>query len=360
MAAHTKVLKGRGATINPAGRYDHYCHEAVDDGWESSDEPSPKLNTSFVMDSCRTVITYNQSPDLPFDRSINPYRGCEHGCSYCFARPSHAYLGLSPGLDFESRLAVKPDLAELLKMELSHPRYRCRTIALGTNTDPYQPVERELRLTRSILQIMIECGHPVGIVTKGVLIERDIDLLTQMAAENLAEVMISVTTLDKALARKLEPRAPAPQRRLETIARLSGAGIPTGVMVAPVIPQLNDDEMEAILARAAEAGSRCADYVMLRLPGEVGGIFSDWLDHHYPLKARHVLNAIRDVRGGHINDSGFGRRLSGTGAYAEMIAQRFRLQCRRLGLNRNGRTLSVDKFRPPREGPWQADLFDPE
>ncbi len=358
MAIDKKIHKGRGATLNPDNRFHQHRHEAFDDGWENSAAPAPKLVTTIIPDNSRTVITYNQSPDLTFDRSINPYRGCEHGCPYCFARPTHAYLGFSPGLDFEARLIVKPNLVALLRRELQHERYQCRTIALGTNTDPYQPVEKELQLTREILQLLLSCRHPVSIVTKSSMIERDIDLLAEMAAHSLVEVAISITTLDRQLARKLEPRAAAPGRRITTILRLARAGIPTGVMVAPVIPQLNDAELESILEQAASAGIGAADYVMLRLPGEVSEIFSDWLHCHYPLKAEHVLSFVRSMRDGKINDTRFGRRLRGEGPYAEMIAQRFRLQTKKLGLMRPASPLNTNLFCAPQTAPYQRSLFD--
>lgn len=358
METHSKVHKGRGATLNPDSRFQQELHEVFHDGWDSPEDPAAKLATTITPDNSRTVITYNQSPDLPFDRSINPYRGCEHGCPYCFARPSHAYLGLSPGLDFESRLIVKPGLITLLRRELQLDRYRCQTIALGTNTDPYQPVEKELLLIRKILQLFLDCRQPVSIVTKSALIERDIDLLTKLAEHSLVEVTISITTLDKALARKLKPRAAAPARRLATIARLAQAGIPTGALVAPVIPQLNDAELENILEQAAVAGISAADYALLRLPGEVSEIFTDWLHCHYPLRAERVLNAIRQTRNGRINDSRFGRRLRGQGPYAEMLAQRFKLQSKRLGLRQHGLPLSTDNFRAPINAPGQRSLSE--
>ncbi len=353
----SRPRKGRGAVSNPTCRYDATSNEAVDDGWGSADlEPAP-LTTTVAVDASRSVITSNNSPDVPFDQSINPYRGCEHGCVYCFARPTHAYLGLSPGLDFESRLLVKPEAAKLLRRELARPGYRCRPIAMGTNTDPYQPIERDWRVTRAILEVLAECRHPVTIVTKSSLIERDLDVLSEMAAANLAEVAVSVTTLDRELARRLEPRAAAPQRRLQTLRRLSAAGVPTSVLVAPVMPVLNDPEMEAILQACAEAGARSAGYVLLRLPMEVRGLFEQWLREHYPLKADHVMNAVRATRGGRDYDARFGSRMRGEGSYADLFSQRFRLACRRSGLNRDHRDLDCASFRPPRGQDGQLDLF---
>ncbi|MEW6613151.1 MAG: PA0069 family radical SAM protein [Pseudomonadota bacterium] len=349
--------KGRGAGSNPDGRYESRTRAALDDGWGSLDAEAPPLRTTVAMDAARTVITYNRSPDIPFDRSINPYRGCEHGCVYCFARPTHAYLGLSPGLDFESRLFAKPDAAALLAGELRRPGYRCQPIAMGTNTDPYQPVEQRWRITRQLLELLAACRHPVSIVTKSALIERDLDLLAPMAADGLAEVFISVTTLDRALARRLEPRAAAPQRRLDTLRALSAAGIPTGVLVAPVIPALTDAELEAILQACAEAGARSAAYVLLRLPLEVKALFREWLQMHAPLKAGHVMQLLREARGGRDNDPRFGERMRGNGAYADMLRQRFRLACRRLGLNRTAIELDTGQFRPPPRDDGQMELF---
>lgn len=350
--------KGRGAVNNSEGRFESLRHEAFDDGWGAEDESPPPLKTTVREDRVRTIIARNDSPDLPFDQSINPYRGCEHGCIYCYARPSHAYLGLSPGLDFESRLFYKPDAAALLKRELVAPAYRCRVLALGTNTDPYQPIERDLIVMRSILEVLHETNHPVCITTKGSLIERDLDILAVMARRNLVRVGISITTLNPALARRLEPRACAPRRRLATIHRLSAAGIPVRVMVAPVIPVLTDAEMEAVLEAAAEAGACTAGYVLLRLPGEVAGLFRAWLDAHFPLKAEHVMSLVRQTRGGRDNDAAFGRRMTGTGEFAELIARRFALACQRLGLSDDGAELDTALFRPPAGSVPQPDLFD--
>ncbi len=336
--------RGRGAGSNPANRYHRTHSEAVDDGWPRPEEP-PAVKTEVLTDSTRSIITYNDSPDVPFDRSINPYRGCEHGCIYCYARPTHAYLDCSPGLDFETRIFHKPRAAELLATELDSKGYRCQPIALGSNTDAYQPVERKLGITRQILQVLVRCRHPVGIVTKSALIERDIDLLATLAEQRLCHVMISLTTLDRTLARKMEPRAAAPHRRLETIARLREHGIPVGVLIAPVIPALNDHEMEALLEAAREAGAMAAGYVTIRLPREVEPLFDDWLQTHYPLKASHVMSRIRDLHGGKAYDPDFGRRMRGSGVFAELIRKRFRLAANKLdfpGLP----DFDLERFRP--------------
>jgi len=351
-----RAIKGRGSTANPSGRFEAWQREALDDGWQTGDEPAPPLRTRLERDPARSVISYNRSPDVPFDRSVNPYRGCEHGCVYCFARPTHAYLGLSPGLDFESRLFYKPDAAALLRRELARPGYRPAVMALGANTDPYQPVERRLGVTRGLLEVLAECRHPVVVVTKSALVERDADILAAMAAERLAAVAVSVTTLDRELARRLEPRANAPERRLRAIRTLSDAGIPVQVLVAPVIPVLTDPELETILARAREAGARAASYVLLRLPHEVKDLFEQWLLAHYPLKAAHVLARVRDTRGGKLYDSAWGARKRGTGAYAELIARRFRLACKRLGFPGKA-PLDAARFRAPPPDERQMRLW---
>lgn len=352
-----RQFKGRGAPANPAPRYAATHREAVDDGWTSGDPDPPALVTRVAVDAARSVLTRNDSPDVPFECSVNPYRGCEHGCVYCYARPTHAYLGLSPGLDFESRLLVKPEAARLLRAELRSPGYTCRPIALGTNTDPYQPIERRWQVTREILEVLGEHRHPVSIVTKSSRIERDLDLLTDLASERLVRVMISVTTLDRALARRLEPRATAPQRRVETIGRLARAGVPVGVLVAPVIPVLTDAEIEAILAVCADAGAESAAHVLLRLPGEVAGMFEQWLERNEPLKARHVLERIREARGGRLNDSRFGARMTGGGPYAALIHRRFELAARRLGLDRETPDLDTGRFCVPAGPGEQLALF---
>lgn len=311
-----------------------------------------------MAEDCKSAITKNDSPDVGFTMGLNPYRGCEHGCVYCYARPAHAYVDLSPGLDFESRLFSKPDAARVLRGELARPGYRCEVISLGANTDAYQPIERKLRITRGILEVLAECRHPVTIVSKSALIERDIDLLAPMAAEGLAQVFISITTLDRELARRMEPRAAAPQRRVETIRRLAAAGIPVGVMFAPIIPALNDHELERVLETAAQAGCTQAGYVVLRLPREVNPIFKQWLAQHYPLKYERVMNRIRDIRGGHESDAGFGSRMKGEGVFATLIAQRYARACRELALNRARHAPNTSAFRPPRENDAQLDMFD--
>jgi DNA repair photolyase len=359
---HLRPQKGRGAASNPTGRFEREQRHAVDDGWgaawaaEEAEFPSA-LRTTLTKDTTRTIITRNASPDVPFDRSINPYRGCEHGCVYCFARPTHAFLGLSPGLDFESRLFYKPDAARLLEAELRNPRYECRVMALGTNTDPYQPVERRLGITRAILDVLAAHRHPVGIVTKSSLVLRDLDILAPMARDGLAQVCVSVTTLDPSLARKLEPRAPTPSRRIETIRALAAAGVPVGVMAAPVIPVLTDPELESILETASEAGACLAGYVLLRLQHEIKELFREWLVVHAPMKARHVMSLIHDARGGRDNDPRFGSRMRGEGAYAELIGRRFRLAAHKLGLDRERYRLDTAKFRPPPRPGDQLALF---
>jgi len=320
--------------------------------------PMP-LQTVITIDATRSIIARNDSPDLGFDRSINPYRGCEHGCVYCFARPSHAYLGLSPGLDFESRIFAKPEAAKLLAKELSRPGYQCRPIAIGTNTDAYQPTERRLGIMREILEVLRDFRHPVAIVTKSALIQRDIDILAEMARQNLATVMISVTTLDRDLARRLEPRAATPQRRLDTIHALIAAGIPTGALAAPMIPALNDAELERILEAIRDAGARHAGYVLLRLPHELKSLFREWLETHAPQKAKHVLSLVAETHGGKLYDAQWGRRMTGSGPYAELLRIRFELACKRLGLRHRGGTTRLDttRFRPPSRPGEQLSLL---
>ena len=350
-----EAIKGRGAVSNDSGRFESQRHEAFDDGWGgSADEIRPR--TQVQADTSRSVLVYNQSPDIPFDRSVNPYRGCEHGCIYCFARPTHAYLGLSPGLDFETRLFSKPHAAELLEEALRKPGYQCRTLALGVNTDAYQPIERRQQITRELLLLLQEYRHPVAIVTKSAMVERDIDILREMASERLVSVNISVTTLEGELARKLEPRAAAPHRRLQTIQRLAEAGIPVSVLVAPVIPVLTDPELDAILATARDAGAQSAAYILLRLPLEVSELFQQWLHTHYPLKAEHVMKRVRDTRGGKDYDSRFGVRMSGSGEFAGIIAQRFALACKKLGLEPRDYALNCEAFRVPVRSGDQMDL----
>jgi DNA repair photolyase len=346
-AAHPSGVKGRGTLSNVSGRFEREHRVLVDDGWGTLDAEAPALKTTVTIDATRTIIARNDSPDIPFDRSINPYRGCEHGCVYCFARPTHAYLGLSPGQDFESRLFAKPKAALLLAQELRKPGYQVRSMALGTNTDPYQPIDERYQVTREILKVLSDFGHPVGIVTKSNRVLRDIDILSNMAARNLARVAISVTTLDRKLARAMEPRAPTPERRIEAIRELSKAGVQTAVMAAPMIPALNDHELENILERAHEAGARQAGYVVLRLPLEIKDLFREWLEAHQPGRAAHVMSLIRSMRGGKDYDAEWGKRMKGTGVYAELIAKRFKLACDRLGLNKDWTPLRTDLFKPP-------------
>lgn len=356
VAIDAERRRGRGAQTNASGRYEREARAAFDDGWQSLDD-LPPFKTTIALDTARKVISRNDSPDIGFDRSINPYRGCEHGCVYCFARPTHAYLGLSPGLDFESKLFVKPDAAALLEKELTAPGYEPRTIAIGTNTDPYQPIEREHRIMRGILEVLEKAGHPVGIVTKSALVTRDIDILARMAEKSLAKVAISVTSLDPKLARAMEPRASTPPKRLEALRQLSAAGIPTVVMTAPIIPALNDSEIERILDAAAHAGVREANYTVLRLPLEVRDLFREWLMAHYPDRYRHVFSLIRDMRGGKDYDSQWGSRMKGTGPIAWMIGRRFEIACERLGLNRKRVKLSTTHFVQPAKSGEQLDLF---
>lgn len=336
--------RGRGAGLNPSGRFEPLSRHVFDDGWETI-EDLPPFKTDVQVERPRTIITRNASPDISFDRSINPYRGCEHGCVYCFARPTHAYMGLSPGLDFESRLFAKPDAARLLERELSKPGYVPRTIAIGTNTDPYQPIEKKWHIMREILEVLEAFGHPVGIVTKSALIMRDIDILSRMAERGLAKVALSVTTLDRKVARAMEPRAATPPRRLEAMRALNEAGIPVSVMIGPVIPGLNDSEIERILESAHAAGAREAGYIILRLPLEVSPIFKEWLLRHYPDRYRHVMSLIRSMRDGKDYDSEWGRRMKGTGPYAWQIGRRFEIAAKRLGLNTERRRLRTDIFR---------------
>lgn len=339
-------VRGRGAGLNMSGRFEFSSREVFDDGWSSLEDLAP-FKTEVQVEKPRTVITRNQSPDLSFDRSVNPYRGCEHGCVYCFARPSHAYMGLSAGVDFEARLFAKPDAPRLLERELSRPGYKVQPIAIGTNTDPYQPIERQWRIMRQLLEVLEAAGHPVGIVTKSALVTRDIDILSRMASRGLARVALSVTTLDRKLARTMEPRASTPEKRLEAMRALSDAGIPVSVMAAPVIPGLNDHEIERILDSAKAAGADAAGYVMLRLPIEVSPLFRDWLLRHYPDRYRHVMALVRSMRGGKDYDAEFGKRMRGSGPYAWQIARRFQIASKRLGLNLRKAPLRVDHFVPP-------------
>ena len=349
---HAAPRKGRGAGINPEGRFEKTAREAFDDGWDApaATELAP-LKTFVTEERAKSIITRNDSPDIPFTQSINPYRGCEHGCIYCYARPSHAYLNLSPGVDFETRHFAKVNAAELLRSELAKPGYQCEVISLGANTDPYQPIEREYRITRGILEVLAETGHPVGIVTKNAMIERDLDILVPMAKKRLVNVFISVNNLDHELARRLEPRCPAPARRLEAIRRLAAAGVPVGVLCAPVIPFLTDHQIEPVLEAAWAAGARSAGYVLMRLPWELKDLFRNWLETHYPLKAKHVMSRVHQMRGGRDNDPSFGGRMSGKGELANLLRKRFDIACARLGFNgermQRHAALDTTRFKPP-------------
>ena len=353
---------GRGAISNRAGRFERLHGTAIDDGWRTGqeDDPQPRLDTTVTFDQSKSIIARNDSPDIGFDRSINPYRGCEHGCVYCFARPTHAWLGLSPGLDFETRLFAKPDAAGLLERELARPGYQPRPIAMGTNTDPYQPVERRLKVTRSILEVLAAHEHPVSITTKSALVARDLDLLAPMAEKGLASVAVSVTTLDADLAMKMEPRAARPERRLETIRMLAAAGLPVTVMAAPMIPALNDHELEAILIRARQAGAVHAGYILLRLPLELKDLFGEWLSTHYPDRKQRILSRLRQMRGGELYESRFGSRMRGRGHDAKLLEERFRITFRQQGYVEDRTLLDSTRFRKPnlqevRDG--QLNLF---
>jgi DNA repair photolyase len=348
--------RGRGTASNASGRFEPLARVAFDDGWQGL-EQLPPFKTTVTIDATRKIITHNDSPDISFDRSINPYRGCEHGCVYCFARPTHAYLGLSPGLDFESKLFMKPNAPELLERELSAPDYSPRTIAIGTNTDPYQPIERRYQIMRRILEVLDRAGHPVGIVTKSALVLRDLDILTRMAKRDLVKVAISVTTLDPKLARVMEPRASTPSRRLAALRELVKAGVPTSALVAPIIPAINDAEIERILEAIAETGVRHAGYVLLRLPLELKDLFREWLIENFPDRYRHVINLIRETRGGKDYDSEWGKRMTGSGPIAWMIGRRFEVACERLGFNLTSVKTTTEHFKPPRPSAEQLDLF---
>lgn len=354
-------IKGRGAASNPAGRFETRSHVREDDGWMPDEalEAPVRPQTQVSIETARSIISRNDSPDLGFTQSINPYHGCEHGCVYCYARPSHGYLNLSAGLDFETRLFAKTNAAALLREELGKRGYVCSPINLGANTDPYQPIERRQAITRGVLEVLAETHHPATIVTKGALVERDIDLLASMAKRRLVHVFVSITTLDNRLSATLEPRASAPHRRLQVVATLNAAGVPCGVMVAPVIPFVTDQFMEAILERAAAAGARVAGYSVLRLPHEVKDLMRQWLALHLPERAAHVMNVIRDMRGGRDNDPDFGSRMRGQGAYADLLRQRFVVACRKFGLNRGREALDLDvtQFMPPRPVSPQGELF---
>jgi DNA repair photolyase len=348
--------RGRGTASNASGRFEPLARVAFDDGWQGL-EQLPPFKTTVTVDSTRKIITHNDSPDISFDRSINPYRGCEHGCVYCFARPTHAYLGLSPGLDFESKLFMKPNAPELLERELSAPGYSPKTIAIGTNTDPYQPIERRYQIMRRILEVLDRADHPVGIVTKSALVLRDLDILTRMAKRDLVKVAISVTTLDANLARVMEPRASTPPRRLGALRELVKAGVPASALVAPIIPAINDAEIERILEAVAQAGVRHAGYVLLRLPFELKDLFREWLIENFPDRYRHVINLIRETRGGKDYDSTWGKRQTGSGPIAWMIGRRFEVACERLGFNLTSVKMTTEHFRPPRPASEQLALF---
>ncbi|THF50923.1 PA0069 family radical SAM protein [Allorhizobium terrae] len=348
--------RGRGASLNPTGRFERLEREDVDDGWNSLEDLAP-FRTETQVERPKTVISRNDSPDLPFDRSVNPYRGCEHGCIYCYARPTHSYMGLSAGLDFEAKLFAKPDAPKLLARELSKPGYKPRTLAIGTNTDPYQPIEKEWRIMRQLLEVLMEANHPVAIITKSALVLRDIDILAPMAEKGLAKVSLSVTTLDRKLARTMEPRAATPTKRLEAIRGLREAGIPTSVLVSPLIPALNDHELERILDAAQAAGATEASYILLRLPLEVSPLFRDWLLQHYPDRYRHVMSLVRSMRDGKDYDADFSRRMKGTGPYAWQINRRFEMATKRLGLGRRSMQLRDDLFVPPHGSGVQLSLL---
>lgn len=349
---HGAIAKGRGATVNPEGRFEKASREAFDDDWfqEPPEDEAAKPKTVVTIERAKSVISRHDSPDLDFSQSVNPYRGCAHGCPYCYARPSHAYLGLSPGLDFETRLFAKPGAARLLREELARPGYRCEPIVIGSNTDGYQPIEREHRITRSILEVLRDASHPVSIVTKSALVERDLDLLAPMARDKLVSVTIAVTTLDNGLASRMEPRASAPARRIEAIRRLASAGVPVGVNVAPIIPFLTDHEIESILEAAAAAGASWAGWTLLRLPWEVKDVFRAWLEEHAPLKAAHVMARLNEMRGGRDNDPRFGKRFTGEGLLADLLRRRVRVARERLGLGREVPAPACDRFRAPSTG----------
>ena len=352
------ISKGRGALSNPAGRFETQSSQALDDGWGILEEPLAPVATTVLPEPARTVIARNDSPDVPFEQSINPYRGCEHGCVYCYARPSHAYVNLSPGLDFETRLFFKQDAARVLERELARPAYRCSPISLGANTDPYQPIERQYRVTRSLLEVLLRHRHPATIVTKSSLVLRDLDLLVPMAGQGLARVFVSITTLDDDLKRRMEPRASGPAARLATVRALAQAGVPVGVLFAPLIPGLNDHELERVLEQSAAAGALDAAYILLRLPHELRELFREWLDAHSPAKAGRVRALLRELRGGRDNDPRFGARMTGQGTYARLLSRRLEVAKRRLGLDgsRFPDLNSADFVIPGRSGP-QLELF---
>ncbi len=350
---------GRGAAVSPPSRYLSETREPFDDGWNVVDEAPRPLATEVTEEQTRSALSWNDSPDLGFDRSVNPYRGCEHGCMYCYARPSHARLGLSPGLDFESRLTAKPQLADRLRADFARPSYRCDVLVIGANTDCYQPIERRYGLTRAVLEVAEECGHPVALITKSALVQRDLDILARLSARRLARVLISLTTLDRTLARRMEPRAATPARRVETIAALRAGGVEVGVLCAPMIPGLNDTELEALMAAAREAGASTATYTVLRLPYELKEMVAGWLESHYPGRVAHVLSLVRQLRDGALNAGDFSTRMTGTGPVAEILARRFAVAHRRLGFAERPVALDTTQFRPPRRRGPQIELFAP-
>ena len=351
-----KIIKGRGTASKVDARFLAHQRQEFDDGW-TPEPDADAVPTEVFRETPRTIITRNQSPDIPFETSINPYRGCEHGCVYCYARPSHAYVDLSPGLDFETKIFAKTNAAELLKKELGKPGYTCKPIAMGTNTDPYQPTERRLHITRDIIRVLHDCRHPLSIVTKSALVERDLDLLRPMAGQGLVKVFLSITSLRNDLSRRLEPRTASPGRRLQALDALNRAGVPAGVMFAPVIPVINDAEMEAVLERAAAAGAAMAGYVILRLPNEVKQLFREWLETHEPGKTEHVFSIIRDLRSGQENDPEYFTRMRGKGVYADLIRNRFQKACRRFGFNNEQAELNTKLFTPPVTAGRQQSLF---
>ena len=346
-----QVHKGRGAALNQDGRFEQWQRETLDDGWHGEDAEDIKLKTTITQETAKSIISRNDSPDIPFRYSVNPYRGCEHGCIYCFARPSHAYLGLSPGLDFETRLFAKQNAPQLLRAELSRPGFQTDAISIGVNTDAYQPCERKYQLTRQLLEIASEFNQAVSLITKSALIERDIDILQSLSARNLVHVTISITTMDHHVSRYLEPRSAAPARRMQTIQRLADAGIPVGINVAPVIPFLTDHELETLLETGRNMGAASAGYILLRLPWELKGLFRHWLETHFPLKAAHVMSRVQEMRGGRDNDPNFGSRMVGEGIFARLLEQRFDKACQRFGLNdaarRHGERLDTSRFAVP-------------
>ncbi len=350
-------VRGRGAVSNASGRFERLSEEAFDDGWAPDEDGPAKVRTTLQIERARTILTRNDSPDIGFDRSINPYRGCEHGCTYCYARPAHAYMGLSPGLDFETKLFFKPDAAKLLERELSKPTYRPASVHIGGNTDPYQPAEKTHRITRDVLKVLDAFNHPFSLITKSALVVRDLDIIAPMAERGLARVFVSVTTLDRALARAMEPRAATPERRLWALQQLAAAGVATGISFAPSIPGLNDHEMEAVLERAASVGVKAAAYVTLRLPLEIKDLFREWLEAARPDRARRVMSLVRQMRGGLDYDAQWGSRMRGQGPIAELMSRRFALACDRLGLNRTRTSPRLDLFRPPQRLDSQMELF---